>query len=138
MNKLTALLAATTMTFICLPAIAQETPPTLRVDRGSVMTSDGGEFAAAQSGKVLVEGERVMVTEGAAASVVYDTGCVREYTAPGVYAVQPVCVPSATATGEAAIDWGAAGLITAGVAIGAAVLASMDDVAAPPPPPVSR
>ena len=118
----------------------------LQVDRGTIMSSEGGEFATARTGKVLIEGQRLMVTEDAAATLRYSNGCLRQYSVPGVYLVAATCelvadasVPAASgavgagagtaATGTA---WGIVGAIAAGVAVGAALLDNMEQVDAPP------
>ena len=126
-------------------AHAAEGVATLRVERGNVMTSTGGEFVTARSGAQLVEGERLMLTDGASASVVYDNQCSEPYTAAGVFVVDAVCnsmgaVETATgavataAVGPAGIGSSgliAAGSIAAGVAVGAAILDNMEEVPAP-------
>lgn len=115
-------------------AFAQDAAPTLQVQGGNVMTSQGGEFVTARSGKALAAGERVMVTEGSSARVVYANGCVREFTEPGVYSVESTCVPVAarTGTGATGVDWGGAATITGLAVLASAVLANMDDVDALP------
>ena len=53
---------------LCLPAFAAgegEGDITLKIERGGAMTSQGGEFISAKTGQVVVEGERLMVSEGA-------------------------------------------------------------------------
>ena len=111
-------------------ASAADGDVTLRVDRGSVMTSQGGEFVSAQTGKVFVEGERLMVNEGSAATVLYDNDCRREYNTPGIYVIGGNC----TAAAVTGTDWPSAAKIAGGVAIGAAILANMDETS----PAVSR
>lgn len=136
--KFTTLLLATALSAVALPAMAQDNVATLRVDSGSIMTSTGGEFATAGTGAPLIEGERVMVAEGAIATVVYPSGCTRQYAEPGVYVVPDDCNVAGVAA--AGVDWKSAGLITAGVGVGAAILANQDDSpdTAPSAPPVSR
>ena len=131
MTRFTTLFVAASLALsAAVTASAQDTTPTLRVDQGAIMTSQGGEFANAQSGQPLVAGSRLMVTEQAAATLTYGNGCSRTYTAPGVYVVQAECVkPAATGT-----DWAGAAKIAGGVVVTAAILASMDkqDYVAPP------
>lgn len=133
MKKIASLFIAATLTLgVSFAAAAQEGAPTLQIQGGNVMTSQGGEFATAQSGKALAAGERIMVTEGATARVVYANGCVRELTQPGVYSVEANCTPVAgrgTATG---VDWGGAAAITGMAVLAAGILANMDDVDALP------
>lgn len=114
--------------FASSAASAAEQAATLRVDRGSVMTSQGGEFATANSGQVLVAGERLMVGENATATVIYDNDCKREYNAPGVYVIDATCVKAA-ALGT---DWVGAAKVAGGVAVGAALLNSMEQTDGPP------
>ena len=115
--------------FASSAASAAEQAATLRVDRGSVMASQGGEFATANSGQVLVVGERRMVSENSSATVVYGNDCKREYTAPGVYVIDATCVKAAATGGT---DWVGAAKIVGGVAVGAALLNGMEQTDAPP------
>lgn len=108
------------------PAYAQDSAPVLRVDRGTAMTSSGSEFVTANSGTVVSSGQRIMVPENSAVTVIYSNGCTRTYTAPGVYVVEPDCVGAAVARSSGATDLQAAGIIVGTVAITAAVLANMD------------
>lgn len=133
------LLLSAALSVVAFPALAQDGVATLRVEAGSIMTSTGGEFSTAGTGEALVDGERLMVAEGAVATVVYPSGCTRQYASPGVYVVQDTCVPAGIAAGG--VDWKGAALITAGVVVGAAILDNQDDSPGPPPvvpPPVSR
>ena len=135
MTRFASLAVAVTLALAASAASAADGDITLRVDRGSIMTSTGGEFASAQSGKVLIEGERMMVTEGASATVFYDRDCRREYTAPGVYEIERDCKRAVAMVGT---DWLSAGKIALGVGVGAAILANMDKSGGKPPPPISR
>ena len=148
MTKLASLLIASLALTASANALAADADATLLVDRGSVMTSQGGEFATAQSGQLLATGDRLMVTEGSAATVVYANDCRREYATPGVYVIEEDCqlvaaamrsgANGATGAGVAGVDWPAVGMVAAGVAVGAGLLSQMDEVDAPPPAPVSR
>lgn len=110
---------------LCAAASAQEGGVTLRVDRGTVMTSQGGEFASARSGQSVVAGERLMITEGATATLTYPKGCARQFSAPGVYVIGAACPTTTQGT-----DWaGAAKIVVAGVVM-AAVLHDMDQTMA--------
>lgn len=131
MTKLASLIIAASVALTAsATASAADPAAILSVDSGSIMTSEGGEFTSARTGAALVEGERLMVTEGASATVRYPNGCVREYTVPGVYVVQATCSMAAgTATGT---DWGSVAVVAGGVAVGAALLENMDQVDAPP------
>ena len=144
MTKFVSLMIAASLALTATAATAADGDITLRVERGSIMTSQGGEFASAQSGKVLFEGERMMVTDGAAATVFYDEDCKREYNAPGVYVIERDCKRAAMIAGT---DWASAAKIAAGVGVGAAILYNMDKtpgqypaapVVAPVPLPVSQ
>ena len=53
-----------------LPAFAQQAVGTLQVN-GTVMTSTGGEFAAAADGQSVTEGTRLMVGENSSASITF-------------------------------------------------------------------
>ena len=79
----TALVAA-----MAYPAHAQDKEHgILTVSRGTVMTSDGGEFNPATTGQIVQVGNRIMVGEGAMASVNYP-GCTSvSFTKPGVYTI---------------------------------------------------
>lgn len=149
MNTFKLLAVAASAAMFAAPAFAQDVvAPTLSVEQGSVMTSTGGEFVTAPSGKLLAPGERVMVGEGASASVVYSNGCAYEYSEPGVYSVPATCTGGAAQRGNAAgvagTDLAAVGIIAGTVALGAVALdqgrESSDFPASPPdaPPPVSR
>lgn len=124
------------------PAHAQDAPPTLRVDSGSVMTSQGGEFVSAASGAQVTPGTRVMLADNSSASLVYANGCTASISAAGVHAVPAVCQvgasQSAVGAGTAAgVDLASAGWLFLGTAAVAAGLSQMDD-GDPLPPPVSR
>lgn len=124
---------ATPGTAAAAPAVA-ETPIVLRVDDGSVMVSDGGEFAPATTGTVLQPGDRLMVAEGGVATVFVDDSCYVTYDTPGVHVVTRECarvgspVPTGTTVG-----------IIAGVVVLGALAAGGggggDDTPPPPPPP---
>lgn len=137
------LLAAALASLSIAPAFAQQTQTaTLRVDSGSAMVSNGGEFTTAASGSQVAPGSRVMLAEGSRATLVYPNGCTQALSAAGVYGVPATCVAaasgSASAGTAAGADLGAAGIIAGVAAVGALGLSSMDDVPAEVPPPVSR
>lgn len=131
MTKFASLFVAASIAFAASAAAsaAEEATATLRVDRGNVMTSQGGDFATAQTGQALVVGERLMVSEESAATVAYGDDCTRTYTAPGVYVVEKDCQ-------KAGVDWAGAAKIVGGVAVGVVLLDNMEQIDAPPP--VSR
>lgn len=113
------------------PAFAQDKPDSivLETKAGSVMTSSGGAYETAASGKQLVEGESMMLADGAKATVVYyydngDRKCVENYAGPNTYVIDDSCtkaawIPNGTAGSSALIIVGA-GLI------GGAILENMD------------
>jgi hypothetical protein len=49
---------------------------TLSGIKGSVLINQGKQFVSAQSGQLLVVGDRVMVMEGGSAKLAYSDGCV--------------------------------------------------------------
>lgn len=144
----TSLLAVAALSIAAFsPAHAQDQDPapTLRVDSGTVMTSQGGEFVSAASGATVTPGTRVMLAEGSTASLVYANGCTASISAAGVHAVPAMCQATgsqaAIGAGTAAgVDWASAGWLFLGTAVVAGGLASMDTESAPDeiPPPVSR
>ena len=125
------------------PVLAQGAGATLRIDSGSAMVSTGGEFTTVSSGAQVPSGARVMLAEGSRATLVYPNGCSQPMSAAGVYGVPATCVAAGSAGGSAAattagVDVGGAAIIAGVAVLGAAGLASRDDVDVVPPPPVSR
>ena len=102
-----------------LPSFAQgaddKAIATLEVNKGVVMTSRGGEYAAAASGQQLFSEERVMVTEGGSATVTYNDNCKRTYDKPGVYKLDDNCKAVAAFDGGARVAFIAGGIIAIGV-----------------------
>ncbi|MCD9032746.1 hypothetical protein LDO32_13525 [Luteimonas sp. Y-2-2-4F] len=115
-------------------AHAQEQAVTVRVESGSVMASQGGEFVTVPSGAQLPPGSRLMLSENASATLVYANGCSRPLSAAGVYAVPATCVPVASTGSGAAtgVDVQGALILAGGTAAVAAGLASMDQEDVPP------
>lgn len=130
MTKFAAVLLAASAAFAA-PAFAQDSSITLRVDSGTVMSSSGGEFASANTGKPLVVGEKLMINAGSSATAVYDGGCTIEFREPGVYDVPGECKKAAWANNGRGASMGAAIIIGTGV-VGAALLNSEDNVDAGP------
>lgn len=58
---------------------------TLRVEQGAGMRSEGASFVSVRSGARMVDGERLMLSKDAAASITYDNGCTQNYAEAGVY-----------------------------------------------------
>ncbi|MBJ6978107.1 hypothetical protein [Luteimonas sp. MC1895] len=122
------------------PVFAQGSAATLRVDIGSAMVSNGGEFVSAPSGTQVPAGSRVMLAEGSQATLVYPNGCTQPLSAAGVYGVPATCVAAAgsSAAGATGVDVGGLATVAGIAAAGAAALATMDDVEYVEPEPVSR
>ena len=105
----------------------------LQVNHGSVLVSTGGEFVQAAPGQVIEPGHRVMLAEGASASLGYANGCQKALSEPGVYTVTADCAVGGSQRSVST------GTVVAGVVGGVAVIAAVaggggsDD-----PPPVSR
>ena len=132
MGRFSAILAAGLVAGLLIaaaPAIAAEPVVTLQVEQGNVMVSTGAEFVTVESGARLVEGQRLMLTDGATARLDYGNQCAVEYAVPGVYVIERDCKNLAN------VDWASAGKVVAGVAVTAAVLNNIEDQ---PGPPVSR
>ena len=127
MTKFAAVLIAVTSAFAA-PAFAQDSGITLRVDSGSVMTSAGGEYASANTGKPLAAGERIMVSAGSSATALYDGGCVVEFKEPGVYQVPATCTKAGWAKGSGSNNALNVGIIVGAGLVGAAILNSDDEV----------
>ena len=132
MKKYAAIVFAAATAFAA-PAFAQDGATTLRVDSGTVMTSTGGEYESANTGRPLAAGDKVMVNAGGSATLVYGNGCTMKLEQAGVYTVPAAC----SAAGWASeYDVGPEMWIIAGAAVlgAAAVENAGDDV---PPPPLS-
>lgn len=137
----TRIVLGAALAFACIPAaFAQDGGATLRVDRGNAMVSTGGEFSSAASGARVMPGNRVMLTEGSQATLVYPNGCTQSLSDAGVYGVPASCVAGSGVTGggraaATGTDWGSAGIIIGGSALIALGLDNMDQQ---PGPPISR
>jgi len=114
-------------------ASAAEATATLDVQNGTIMTSQGGDFAPAQDGQALTAGDRLMVTEKSSALVRYAGGCVRQYAAPGVYVVEEDCKKTVTADDDMT-NW----TMVSAIGIGAAVVAAAVSGGGDDDTPVSR
>ena len=104
---------------------------------GSVMTSTGGDYQSADTGKLLVDGESMMLNDGAKATVVYyyysDDGkryrkCVEEYRGPDTFVIDDSCKAAAWLTSNRGI-----GFVVGGAVVAAALLAGGDDDDNAPP-----
>lgn len=117
MTKLAVAMLVASAAFAA-PTFAQDSSITLRVDSGTVMTSAGGDYQSANTGKPVSVGEKVMVNAGSSATLVYDGGCTVSFTAPGVYEVPGSC-SRAAAWNTGGNGKNAAIIIGTGVVIGA-------------------
>ena len=121
------------------PEPAQEkTVAKLRVNKGVVMTSKGGEFATGTTGEELIKDERLMVTKDSSATVIFNDHCQHTYDDPGVYKIDADC--------KAIAWWGGAtaALIVAGAVAVDEVVKVVEDNGNPKvggtsiPPPISQ
>lgn len=141
MKTLAKVVLASTIA-LALPAFAQETIGTLTVNQGTVMTSNGGEFASAGSGEGIQVGEQLMLGENSSASITFSNGAVVNYTAPGVYTISGL--PAAVGAGAVGTAGGASAAATAGIIAGAAALGALgvenagEGEEVPPDQPISR
>ncbi len=76
------------ITLIAAPASAQDLTATLRI-QGEVMVSTGGDFRDATDGQPILPGQRIMVGDGATATVQFSQDCKRTFNQAGVYTVTP-------------------------------------------------
>ena len=130
-------LAASAGLLLAASAMAAEGDAQLRVDQGKVMVSQGGDFTPVSGSSPVRSGDRIMVTEGAVATVLYDQGCQRQYTVPGVYPYEEGCPKAAAAQpGDKMVNWTMVSAIgVSAVLVGAAAGSGGSD---DKPPPVSR
>ena len=101
----------------------------LEAKTGSVLASAGGDYQSAEVGKQFVEGESVMVTDGAKATVVYyyDDGkrkCTEVYKGPQTFIIDDSCVKAAALVNGRPLA--GAGIIIGSALVGAAILGNMD------------
>lgn len=126
MTKFAAVVLAASVAFAA-PAFAQDNGSvTLKVDSGSVMTSNGGDYATAASGQSLASGDKVMVNENSSATLTYGNGCKMQLTQPGVYTVPAQCnaVAGNTSGGSSGAN---AGIIAGTAAVIGAVINNEDN-----------
>lgn len=136
MKTLALALAAIAAAFAA-PAFAQQETSwdkiVLEEKTGNVMTSTGGEYQTADTGKQLVVGENMMLSGDASkAKVVYydldDRGnvlakCERDYRDPNTYIIDASCKAAAGWTGG-----GNTAAVVAGAAVVGALLVGSDNV----------
>ena len=141
MTKMSMTTAALLLALSAAPVFAQDQAKpdsiVLETKVGSVMTSTGGDYQSAATGKQLVEGESMMLNDGAKATVVYyyyyDDGkrfrkCVEEYRGPNTYVIDDSCKAAAwlnTSSGKAVI-------VGSAVVAAALLVGGSDDNNAPP------
>ena len=114
-------------------AMAAEGDAQLRVDQGKIMVSQGGDFTPVSGSSAVRSGDRIMVTEGAAATVLYSEGCQREYTVPGVYPFEQGCPKVAvTQPGDRMVNWTMVSAIGVGAVLAGAALSGGSDNDNPP------
>ena len=127
------LLTASAGLMLTASVVAAEGDAQLRVDQGKVMLSQGGDFAAVNGSSKVGSGDRIMVTEGAAATVLYSEGCQREYTVPGVYPFEQGCPKVAvTQPGDRMVNWTMVSAIGVGAVLAGAALSGGSDNDNPP------
>src|SRR5690606_37177953 len=86
------------------PAMAQDKPAriVLETKTGSVMTSDGGDYASVDAGKELAQGQSMMLGDGANATVSYyydgQPKCTERYIGPNTYVIDDTCVRGVATT----------------------------------------
>lgn len=124
MTKFAAIVFAAATAFAA-PAFAQEGTATLRVDSGTVMTSNGGEYQSASTGAQLNAGQRVMVNANSAATLQYANGCTMKLADAGVYEVPASCRAAWATSGNNGMS---AAIIVGAAVLGAAALEQMDKV----------
>lgn len=70
------------------PVVAQDVTATLRI-HGQVMVSAGGDFVSARDGQPVLAGQRILVGDGASATVEYARDCTRSFDTAGVHVIPP-------------------------------------------------
>lgn len=69
------LATAIAATLLATSALASEPVATLSAQEGTVLVNQGEEFATAAEGQALQAGDRVMLMEGASATLTFTDGC---------------------------------------------------------------
>lgn len=137
MNKLLPILVVAALGVSTYsPVQAQDDDPiaTLQIRQGTIMQSTGGEFVNANTGSRLIDGERIMVTEGGKAVVVFDNKCRTEYADPGVYQINSQACGAGYVANSTVATQVALGAVLAPLLIGD----PGSNLTPPPPPPVSQ
>ena len=118
------------------PALAQDAAEkpdriVLEAKAGSVMTSTGTQYESASPGKLLVNGESLMLGDNSTATVAYyfagGRKCVEKYEGANTFTIDDDCKKAAwvASDGGSSASTSAWIILGAGV-LGAAVLESMD------------
>ena len=148
MFRITAAIAAT---LLASSAFAAEPVATLTAQEGTVLVNQGEEFATAAEGQALQAGDRVMLMEGASATVTFADGCALPLAAGSllevpavstcagaVASVQKIGPTYAQAVGSGAgRDDRSAAWVFSGVAVAIIAAYATDELSIEPEPPVS-
>ncbi len=94
-----------------------DTVATLRVNKGVVMSSTGGEFVTASTGEQLIKDERLMISKDSSATVVFNDHCQRTYDEPGVYKIDADCKAVVWFGGPRAVAFVIASVVATGVIV---------------------
>lgn len=123
-----------------LPALAQDPVETLdkivlEGKTGSVMTSTGSQYESAATGKLLINGESLMLGENSKATVVYyyldrngdlRRKCVEKYEGANTFTIDDSCKKAAWVNDGGSAK--GAGIIVAAGVIAGAIIGSGDNV----------
>ena len=107
------------------PAIA-----TLRIGRGQVMAGAPSGFQHVRNGEELASGQRLLLFDGAFASVQYRDHCTKRYRGPAVAVIDDRCLPvgaGGSPSRPVTVD-----RVAAATGIEAAILGGMEDRSSPP------
>ena len=141
MNRILELMALAAFALAATTVQAQDSSASsaapdivLGIEEGTVLVSSGDEFTQAASGQAVEPGQRVLISEGASATLTYDNGCLKLLSTPGVYTVNADCETAGAVAGRSSVG------VIAGVVGGVAVIAAAagGGGGSDPPPPVSR
>lgn len=102
MKTLAIILAASSLALAGAASAQSQDNVTLRINAGSAMVSNGGDFVSAQSGQAVSPGDKLSLNADTVVQAVYDRGtadtsddCIIEFKGkPGVYVVPGDCKPA--------------------------------------------